>query len=98
MLSNETAACKRSTPRDRFVEVCEGLELHLPWRSAAEQRRMIWTAIWDGLDAAGLAPVLGPDGGLSVCLADETVMVAFDTVPATYRDLERRRALEATGA
>jgi hypothetical protein len=98
MLLAQTAGVNATSPREQFLQTCHHLELSVPWRSAAEQRVAIWSAIWDGLDAAGLAPVLGPDGGLSVALADETVMIAFDTTPATYNDLQRRRALEAASA
>jgi hypothetical protein len=76
--------------RDRFAAACAALENNVPYRSAAEQRRTLYTALWDGFEQAGLAPVLACDGALSVYLGAECVLVSFDTVPARPVDLERR--------
>jgi hypothetical protein len=95
MTSVQNGPVPHNPHRERFIATCEGLELGVPYRAAAEQRRTIWAAIFDGFDAAGLAPILGPDGGLSIDLGGELVLVAFDTFPASRTDVERRRALEA---
>jgi hypothetical protein len=95
MTSLQNAPGSHNPHRERFLATCANLELGVPYRAAAEQRRAIWTAIFDGFDAAGFAPVLSPDGGLSINLGSELVLVAFDTFPATTVDRNRRRALEA---
>jgi hypothetical protein len=81
--------------RNQFLEAARRLESGAPWQDAAAQRLAIRTALYDSLDVAGFAPVLAADGGFSISIAGETLLIEFDTFPATSTDLERRRATEA---